>query len=162
MTLTQFLKPDGVNREGVQDSDGKRLPVADADVVTALQEEVDYLPAPRVLLVADAAYTALTRFPINLPDVSAAQTLVAAVSGQFTRVHRFWASVTDNASTVTLTFQSGATVLGYAKVPTAGGIIDLPFESYPHFKTGANEALTVTPSVACDIAGWLDHITAAT
>jgi len=132
-----------------------------ADILTALQEEVAYLPPQPILAIADAAYSVLTPGTINLAAVSGDQTLVAAVSGQRTRVHRFCATFTGAAAETLVTFKRGTTAIGYARVPTTGLVIDWAFDSYPHLKTLDNEALIISPAAAVNIAGKYDFLTAA-
>lgn len=128
------------------------------DQTTLLSTSEAYLPPQPVVASNDAT---VTRGTINLSAVSTDQTLQAAVSGQSTRVHRLFATVTGNASECLVTVKRGSTALGYFRIPTTGGVIDLAFSSYWHFKTNNNETFVISPSVSCNIAGWYDYAQSA-
>jgi len=128
------------------------------DVLAALETVPAYLPPVPVVPSTD---TTLTPGTINLSAVSGDQTLVGATAAQSTRVHRLFATFTGGASESLVTVKSGATAIGYFRVPTAGLVVDLEFSSYWHYKTANNEALILSPSVAVNIAGSFQYVKSA-
>lgn len=125
------------------------------DVLAALETVPAYLPPEPVVPSTD---TTLTPGTINLSAVSGDQTLVSATAAQSTRVHRLFATFTGGASESLVTVKSGATAIGYFRVPTAGLVVDLEFSSYWHYKTANNEAFILSPSVALNIAGSFQYV----
>lgn len=125
------------------------------DILTALETVPGYLPPEPVVPSTD---TTLTPGTINLSAAIGDQTLVTATASQSTRVHRLFATFTGGASESLVTVKSGATAIGYFRVPTAGLVVDLEFSSYWHYKTANNEAFILSPSVALNIAGSFQYV----
>lgn len=112
--------------------------------------------------------TQVTQALLNPTDLSRASlstsssgdsTVVAAVSGQTTRVHRMWISV---AGAVTITPKRGSTSftpLVFSGATTAPFL--MPFDARPYYVTGSNEAfiLNLSGAVAVNIA--VDYVTSA-
>ena len=97
-----------------------------------------------------------TRADINVTTATTA-TIVAAVSGQTTRVHRLKYTV-SGATTVTI--RRASTVLEV--LTFAGpGAVSLAFDPWPWYVTGANEAFTLQSSAAVTITGSAECVTSA-
>lgn len=102
------------------------------------------------------ATTPLTAFRINY-NTTGDKTLVAAVSGQTTRVHRLQLSV---AVANTLTIKTGTTVRMVYNLG-ANGSVTLDFASLPWYTTAANEALVLTVGSANQVDGNIEYVTSA-
>lgn len=148
---------DGTDEPLSMDLEGN-LRVTDSQVLAALELPVPFLPP---IPASPLSEVPTTRGTINFTGVTGDQEILPNVSGQTNRVYRFFCTVTGNASETLIIFKSGATPIGYARIPTAGGIIDLSFQSAPHFSTAVDEDLFMSPSVACNLAGWFDAVTSA-
>lgn len=97
-----------------------------------------------------------TRAQINITGTTLA-TIVAAVAGQTTRVHRIKFTV-SGATAITL--RRDTTVLEV--LTFAGpGAVSLPFDPWPYYVTGTNEAFTMQSSAAVTITGSAECITSA-
>lgn len=134
------------------------------EIVDALNEPVDYLPAQPVPLVADAAYSVLTNANIAFATLTTAQALLTVGASEYGRIHEFAFTVSGNASAAIVTFKSGSTTLRSYKVP-----VDIPlviaqeFNSYTWLKSGAvGEDLTVESDVSCDFRGGHQYKLATT
>lgn len=92
-------------------------------------------------------------------STAAEESLIGAVSGQTTRVHRIVASA-DAACNIELRDGSGGTVLRKLHFPAAGAYT-LDFDPRPWAKTTANTALywARSAAVACTIE--IDYVTSA-
>lgn len=144
--------------DAVSAATGLATEATQLDVLAALETVPAYLPPEPVVPSTD---TTLTPGTINLSAVSGDQTLVSATAAQSTRVHRLFATFTGGASESLVTVKSGATAIGYFRVPTAGLVVDLEFSSYWHYKTANNEAFILSPSVALNIAGSFQYVKGA-
>jgi hypothetical protein len=82
-------------------------------------------------------------------------TVVAAVSGQTTRVHRMLIS---SAGTTVVSILRGSTTLAKLNL-IAGSVVLLPFNSRPWFATAANETLVINNSLAIQIDVLTEYIT---
>lgn len=85
-------------------------------------------------------------------------TLVAAVSGQTTRVHRMKFTC-DGACLVLI--KRGSTELDRFRFPASGGAAVLEFSSRPWYVTGANEALVINTSTTANVDGSVETVTSA-
>lgn len=85
-------------------------------------------------------------------------TLVAAVSGQTTRVHRLKLSVAG-ASIVQI--KNGATVLEVFNFAGNGGSVVLDFSAEPWYITSVNAALVINSSTAVQVDGRVEYVTSA-
>ena len=85
-------------------------------------------------------------------------TLVAAVSGQTTRVYRMKFTC-DGANVVLI--KRGSTVLDRFRFPASGGAAVLEFSSRPWYVTAANEALVINTSTTANVDGSVETVTSA-
>jgi hypothetical protein len=85
-------------------------------------------------------------------------TLVAAVAGQTTRVHRIWFVV---GGATTLTLRRGATALTGPMPFNGPGSFVLDFSERPHFVTGVNEAFILASTSAAQVSGRIEFVTGA-
>ena len=85
-------------------------------------------------------------------------TLVAAVAGQTTRVHRIWFVV---GGATTLTLRRGATALTGPMPFNGPGSFVLDFSERPHFVTGVNEAFILASTSAVQVSGRIEFVTGA-
>jgi hypothetical protein len=99
----------------------------------------------------------LTGLRINTA-ASGDTTLVAAASGETTRVHRMKLNV---AGAVIVQIRDGATVLDVFNFAGNGGCVVLDFSSRPWYKTTANTALNLNLSAAVQVDGRLEYIRSA-
>ncbi len=99
----------------------------------------------------------LTPLRINTAASGVTQ-LVAAASGQTTRVHRMKLSV---AGAVIVQIRNGATVLEVFNFAGAGGNVILDFDGNPWYETSANTALNINLSAAVQVDGRVEYITSA-
>lgn len=162
------LKPNADGSINVVNSDGSSDATAAnqvieigllGDIKDDLEEVVPYLPP---IPAQPASDTTFSHGTINLTAVSGDQTLVAAVSGQSTRCHRFFGTFTGGVSESLVTVKQGATAIGYFRVPTTGLVIDRSVDSYWLWdKTANNAAFILSPSVAINIAGDFLYQTSA-
>lgn len=90
--------------------------------------------------------------------VAGDNTLVAAVAGQTTRVHRLKLSV---AGAVSVQIKDGATVLDVFNFAGVGGSVVLDFSSRPWYVTSANTALVINLSGAVQVDGRVEYVTSA-
>jgi len=91
-------------------------------------------------------------------SASGDNTLVAAVSGQTTRVHGLYLVINGDT---TIKFRRGATDLTGAMPLRAGAVIWLERRGTPWFVTGTNEAFIINSTAAVTIAGWTEAETSA-
>ncbi len=82
--------------------------------------------------------------------------IVAAVSGQSTRVHRLY-FVADGATAVTM--KRGSTALTGAMPLAAGVGIFLEFSSEPWYQTGVNEDFVIASSMPVQVSGAIEYVT---
>ena len=94
-----------------------------------------------------------TRAQVSINTTTLA-TVVAAVTSQTVRVHRMKLTV---AGATTITIRRASTVL---EVLTFAGsdIFVLPFDAFPWYVTGSNEAFTVQSSAAVTITGSVEYV----
>ena len=98
----------------------------------------------------------LTAFVVNY-STTGDKTLVAAVSGQTTRVHRLRLNV---AAANTITIKDGATTLEVLNF-TGAGFLTYDFASRPWYKTSANTALVLNVGSANQVNGVVEYLTSA-
>lgn len=99
----------------------------------------------------------LSELRINT-NASGDTALVAAVSGQTTRVHAIRLSV---AGAVIVQIKNGSTVLEVFNFAGNGGSVLLNFRGRPYYKTSANTALNINLSGTVQVDGRLEYITSA-
>ena len=92
-------------------------------------------------------------------STSGDQVIVAAVSGQTTRVHRMILVVAP-ATNITIKNGAGTSLTG-AMPLGAGGAIVLDFSNRPWFKTSVNTAFIINSSAAVQVGGMADYVTSA-
>ena len=85
-------------------------------------------------------------------------TLVAAVSGQTTRIHVL---VLVPDADVDVVLKTGSTALTGTLRLKANQPLALGFQAEPHFVTGTNEAFIVNLSGAVSVDGWVQYETSA-
>jgi len=121
-------------------------------VQAAIEAPVDELPpeplqATTGLVVATIAKT-------STGDTA----IVAAVSGQTTRVHRM--KFTCDAANLILV-KRGSTVIDRFRFPASGGAAVLEFSSFPWYVTGDNEAFQINCSTTANVDGSVETVTSA-
>lgn len=108
----------------------------------------------------------MTRALLNPSDLSAAvvniasatdTTIVAAVSGQTTRVHRLRLNV---AAAQQITVKRGSTTLEVLNF-TAAGFLIYDVSGRPWYTTASNETLVLTTSTSAQVNGVVDYVTSA-
>lgn len=118
---------------------------------------------PRVVLASDdpslalRAASRLTSTRVNNAAASGDLTVVAAVAGQTTRLHRLHLS---SPGTVAVQIKRGATVLDVVNL-VAGANVVYPFSLDPYVVTAANEALVINASAAVQVDGMAETVTSA-
>lgn len=122
------------------------------DIETALTTPVTELPPEPLQATTDLTITTIAK------NTSGDTTLVAAVSGQTTRVHRMKFTC-DGANVVLI--KRGSTVLDRFRFPASGGAAVLEFSSRPWYVTGANEALVINTSTTANVDGSVETVTSA-
>ncbi|HEY9219553.1 MAG TPA: hypothetical protein VIO94_16010 [Phenylobacterium sp.] len=121
-------------------------------VQAALETPADELP-PEPLL-ATSSLTAATIAKSTSGDT----TLVAAVSGQTTRVHRM--KFTCDAAALILV-KRGSTTIDRFRFPSTGGAAILEFSQQPWYVTAGNEAFVINSSTTANIDGSVEYVTSA-
>ena len=122
------------------------------DIETALTTPVDGGELVPLLKTTDLTVTTIAK------SASGDTTLVAAVSGQTTRVHRMKFTC-DGANLVTV--KVGSTVVDRFRFPASGGAAVLEFSSRPWYVTGANETLVINSSTTANVDGSIETVTSA-
>lgn len=122
------------------------------DIEAALTTPVTELPPEPLQATTDLTVTTIAK---NTSDDT---TLVAAVSGQTTRVHRMKFTC-DGACLVLI--KRGSTVIDRFRFPASGGAAVLEFSSRPWYVTGANEALAINTSTTANVDGSIETVTSA-
>ncbi len=100
----------------------------------------------------------LTGLKVTNAAGSGDTTLVAAVSGQTTRVHRLRLSA---AGATIVTIKRGSTSLEVFNLAGNGDGVILPLSEEPYYITAANETFVLNSSAAVQVDGYLEYITSA-
>jgi len=122
------------------------------DIETALTTPVTELPPEPLQATTGLTVTTIAK------STTGDTTLVAAVSGQTTRVHRM--KFTCDAACLVL-IKRGSTELDRFRFPASGGAAVLEFSSRPWYVTGANEALVINSSTTANVDGSIETVTSA-
>ena len=122
------------------------------DIETALTTPVAELPPQPLQATTGLTVTTIAK------NTSGDTTLVAAVSGQTTRVHRMKFTC-DGANLILI--KRGSTEIDRFRYPASGGALVLDFSSYPWYVTAANEALVINTSTTANVDGSIETVTSA-
>jgi len=123
-----------------------------SEVKVALETPVAELPPQPLQKTTGLAVTTIAK------NTTGDTQLVAAVSGQTTRVHRMKFTC-DAANLVTI--KVGSTVVDRFRFPASGGAAVLEFSSRPWYVTGVNQALTINCSTTANVDGSVETVTSA-
>ena len=118
-----------------------------ASVLTALNTQVTGLPAGDP---AAKASTVVTRGGANISSATDTA-LITATASQTGRLLDLFCTV-DGAQT--LTFKDGSSTFtggGPFRIPSGGGVLQLPYVQHGYFETTANTALNLTTSTSANV-----------
>lgn len=137
-------------KSGLPVEDTNPLPIALRDGNGQALDYVSAAPTRQSLLDPSD----LSRTIVNTAS-SGDNTIVAAVSGQTTRVHRMRLY---SVSAITIIVKRGSTTLETILI-AAGGWFSLEFSERAHYKTGNNEAFILNLSGATQVHGVVEYVT---
>lgn len=150
--VTKLPMAPGVASGGATETEQQAQTELLGDIETALTTPVDALPPQPLQATTGLTVTTIAK------NTSGDTTLVAAVSGQTTRVHRM--KFTCDAANLVL-IKRGSTTIDRFRFPASGGAAVLEFSSYPWYVTAANEALVINTSTTANVDGSVETVTSA-